>query len=93
MTLNLTKLSSTSVHFSYNQLFTTREHSMDKHPIGKIHLNRNTDLFGDESKYMAHNGIQMMAAVGLMIHEKAAKLRAMMISFLSSLFLAWVDGQ
>ena len=93
MTLNLTKLSSTSVHFSYNQLFTTRDHSIAKHPIGKIHLNRKTDLFGDDSKYIAHNGIQIMAAVGLMIHEKAAKLRAMMISLLLLLFLAWVDGQ
>jgi len=66
---------------------------MAKHPIGKIHLNINTDLFGDDSKYIAHNGIQIMAAVGLMIHEKAAKLRALMISLLLSMSLTWVDGQ
>lgn len=34
-----------------------REYSMDKYLIGKIYLNRNIDLFGDESKYMVYNGI------------------------------------
>jgi len=70
------------------------DHSMVKHPTAKIHLNIKTDLFGDDNKYTAHNGIQIMAAVGLMIHEKAAKLRALMISLLlSSLSFTLFDGQ
>jgi len=39
----------------------------------------NANLFGVENKYHVHNGIQTVAAVGLIMQEKAAKLRALMI--------------
>jgi len=52
---------------------------MAKHPTGTIHFNMNANLFGVENKYHVHNGIQTVAAVGLIMQEKAAKLRALMI--------------
>ena len=58
-------------------------------PTGTTHLNINPSLFGEKIKYQLHSGIQIIAAVGLMMQEKAAKLRALTTSLaLFSFFIS-----